>query len=225
MKHHPRPIQHPHPTYAEQHSVQEADEVGTKVFWHIVLAAVPVAVAVFAGAILIAVVGLPDSAWLPAALIFTAVMAAIGMPAWIASTLDSAADLREDAEAAAADGGAGGGGNPLGAIAGGGDPSGALLDAINAKWGSVADFKTEFKQAALTQFGSGWAWLVKDANGLDIMKTANADLPMKHGKTALLTCDVWEHAYYIDYRNARGGYVDAFMDNLLNWDFVAANFG
>ncbi|MDJ0973386.1 MAG: Fe-Mn family superoxide dismutase [Planctomycetota bacterium] len=108
---------------------------------------------------------------------------------------------------------------------GGGEPTGALLDAINNKFGSVAEFKTEFKQAAMTQFGSGWAWLVKDGDGVDLMKTANADLPMKHGKTALLTCDVWEHAYYIDYRNARAGYVDAFMDHLLNWDFVAANFG
>jgi len=106
---------------------------------------------------------------------------------------------------------------------GGGEPTGALLDAINAKWGSYAEFKAAFKQACLTQFGSGWAWLVKGDDGLELMKTANADLPMKHGKTALLTCDVWEHAYYVDFRNARGAYVDAFLEHLVNWDFVASN--
>lgn len=106
---------------------------------------------------------------------------------------------------------------------GGGDPTGELLEVINSKWGSVTDFKTEFKQACLTQFGSGWAWLVNGGEGLEIVKTANADLPLKHGQTALLTCDVWEHAYYVDYRNARGGYVDAFLDHLVNWDFVQAN--
>ena len=98
MKHHPCPIQHPHPTFAQQHTAAEADEVARRVFWRIVLGAVPVAAAVVLGATLIAVFGRPSGAWLPAVLIFTAVMAAIGMPAWIASTLDSAADLREDAE-------------------------------------------------------------------------------------------------------------------------------
>ena len=103
-------------------------------------------------------------------------------------------------------------------------PEGDLLMAIEKSFGSFEDFKTEFSQAAITQFGSGWAWLVKDGAGnLSIMKTGNADLPMKHGKQALLTCDVWEHAYYIDYRNARPKYVESFW-NLVNWDFVAENF-
>lgn len=106
---------------------------------------------------------------------------------------------------------------------GGGDPSGAVLEAIDRDFGSVADFKQKFKEAAVTQFGSGWAWLVQDGGKLAIMKTANADLPMKHGKKALLTCDVWEHAYYLDHQNARPSYVQAFLDNLLNWDFVAQN--
>ena len=106
---------------------------------------------------------------------------------------------------------------------GGGNPSGALADALARDFGSVDTFKTEFKQACLTQFGSGWAWLIQDDDKLSIMKTANADLPLAHGKSALLTCDVWEHAYYIDYRNARGGYVDAFLEHLINWDFVAGN--
>jgi Fe-Mn family superoxide dismutase len=106
---------------------------------------------------------------------------------------------------------------------GGGNPSGALADALARDFGSVDTFKTEFKQACLTQFGSGWAWLIQDGGKLSIMKTANADLPLAHGKQALLTCDVWEHAYYIDYRNARGGYVDAFLEHLINWDFVAGN--
>ena len=106
---------------------------------------------------------------------------------------------------------------------GGGAPSGALADALARDFGSVDTFKSEFKQACLTQFGSGWAWLIQDGGKLAIMKTANADLPLKHGKQALLTCDVWEHAYYIDYRNARGGYVDAFLEHLINWDFVAGN--
>ena len=81
----------------------------------------------------------------------------------------------------------------------------------------------ELTQAALTQFGSGWAWLAHDGSGLKIMKTLNADLPMKHDAKALLTIDVWEHAYYIDYRNARPKYVETLLDNLVNWDFVAAN--
>ncbi len=106
---------------------------------------------------------------------------------------------------------------------GGGSPSGALADALGRDFGSVDTFKTDFKQACLTQFGSGWAWLILDEGKLSIMKTANADLPLAHGKQALLTCDVWEHAYYIDYRNARGGYVDAFLEHLINWDFVAQN--
>ena len=103
---------------------------------------------------------------------------------------------------------------------GGGKPSGALLSAIEASFGSYGDFREQFKQACLTQFGSGWGWLVKDGDKLAITKTANADLPMAHGQKALLTCDVWEHAYYIDFRNRRPDYVDTFLDHLVNWDWV-----
>lgn len=106
-----------------------------------------------------------------------------------------------------------------------GTPSGALADAINKKFGSFDEFKKAFTQSAVTLFGSGWTWLVKNAQGeLEIMNTGNAGLPMKEGKTALLTCDVWEHAYYIDYRNMRATYVENFW-KLVNWDFVAKNFG
>ncbi len=106
---------------------------------------------------------------------------------------------------------------------GGGEPSGAVADAISTAFGSFAKFKEEFTQAALTQFGSGWAWLVKNASGkLEIVKTPNAETPLTAGATPLLTCDVWEHAYYVDYRNARPKYVEAFW-NLVNWDFVAKN--
>jgi len=106
---------------------------------------------------------------------------------------------------------------------GGGAPSGALADAINAKWGSFDKFKEDFTAGCVTNFGSGWTWLVKNANGdLDIVKTSNAGCPLTDGVTPLMTCDVWEHAYYIDYRNARPSYVGAFW-NLVNWDFVASN--
>jgi Fe-Mn family superoxide dismutase len=108
---------------------------------------------------------------------------------------------------------------------GGGEPTGAIGDAIGESFGSYAEFRTQFAAAATGQFGSGWAWLVKTESGLEITKTANADLPLKHGQTALLTLDVWEHAYYIDYRNARPKYIDAFLDDLLNWEFAAANYG
>jgi Fe-Mn family superoxide dismutase len=108
---------------------------------------------------------------------------------------------------------------------GGGAPSGAVADAINSAFGSYDDFSQKFSQAAATQFGSGWAWLVDSGSGLEIMQTANADLPMKHGAKALLTIDVWEHAYYIDFRNARPNYISTFLDSLVNWDFVAANMG
>jgi Fe-Mn family superoxide dismutase len=104
---------------------------------------------------------------------------------------------------------------------GGGAPTGSVADAIAESFGSYDDFKTQFKAAAVGQFGSGWAWLVLDGGKLAIMATANADLPMKHGKQALITCDVWEHAYYIDYRNRRPDYVDTFLDHLVNWDQVA----
>jgi Fe-Mn family superoxide dismutase len=108
---------------------------------------------------------------------------------------------------------------------GGGEPSGALADAINAKWGSFEDFKKQYSADCVGNFGSGWTWLVKNANGeLDIVKTSNAGTPItEDGVTPLMTCDVWEHAYYIDYRNARPEYVNHFWE-LVNWDFVAANF-
>ena len=106
---------------------------------------------------------------------------------------------------------------------GGGEPTGKLAEAINKAFGSFAAFKEQFTKAAVTQFGSGWAWLVKNADGnLDIEATGNAGNPLQEGKTPLLTCDVWEHAYYIDYRNARPKYVEAFW-NLVNWDFAAGN--
>jgi Fe-Mn family superoxide dismutase len=106
---------------------------------------------------------------------------------------------------------------------GGGEPTGELGDAISSAFGSYADFRTEFAQAATTQFGSGWAWLAHDGSKLQVMKTANADLPLKHGAKALLTIDVWEHAYYIDYRNARPKFIESYLDNLVDWDFVAQN--
>ena len=108
---------------------------------------------------------------------------------------------------------------------GGGMPKGDLAAAIDAAFGSYEDFAKAFVQAAVTQFGSGWAWLVKAGDALKIVKTGNADLPLKHGQTALLTVDVWEHAYYIDYRNLRQKYVETFLQNLVDWDFVAANYG
>jgi Fe-Mn family superoxide dismutase len=107
---------------------------------------------------------------------------------------------------------------------GGGAPSGALAAAIDKSFGSFAAFQEAFTKTAVTTFGSGWAWLVKNADGsLELMSTSNAGTPMTSGKKALLTCDVWEHAYYIDYRNLRPKFVEAFW-NLVNWDFVAANF-
>jgi Fe-Mn family superoxide dismutase len=106
---------------------------------------------------------------------------------------------------------------------GGGAPTGEVADAINSAFGSYDEFKAKFAEAATTQFGSGWAWLVDSGSGLEIMKTSNADLPMKHGSKALLTIDVWEHAYYIDFRNARPNYISTYLDSLLNWDFVAQN--
>lgn len=109
---------------------------------------------------------------------------------------------------------------------GGGNPSPALQAKIEAAFGSMDQFKADFKQAAVSQFGSGWAWLVADeAGNLSLMKTGNADLPMAHGKKALLTCDVWEHAYYLDFQNRRPDYVDTFMNHLINWDFVESNLG
>ena len=107
----------------------------------------------------------------------------------------------------------------------GGEPGGALADAINKSFGSLDEFKQKFSQTAVTTFGSGWAWLVKNAAGdLEIISTSNAGCPLTEGKTPLLTCDVWEHAYYIDYRNARPKYVETFW-KIVNWDFVAKNLG
>ena len=106
---------------------------------------------------------------------------------------------------------------------GGGEPTGKLADAIVNAFGSFAAFHDQFTQAAITTFGSGWAWLVQDQQGhLKITSTSNAGTPMTEGLTALLTCDVWEHAYYIDYRNARPTYLNAFW-SLVNWEFVASN--
>ncbi|QQS55499.1 MAG: superoxide dismutase [Fe] [Candidatus Competibacteraceae bacterium] len=107
---------------------------------------------------------------------------------------------------------------------GGGEPTGALAEAINKKFGSLAAFKEEFTKVSVGTFGSGWGWLVKNADGsVELMSTSNAGTPMTSGKTALLTCDVWEHAYYVDYRNARPKYVEAFW-NLVNWDFAASQY-
>ena len=106
---------------------------------------------------------------------------------------------------------------------GGGKPNGDVASGIDKAFGSLDAFKDEFKKAAVGQFGSGWAWLVLDKGQLKITKTANADLPLAHGQTALLTCDVWEHAYYLDYQNRRPDFVQAFLDHLVNWDFVAKN--
>jgi Fe-Mn family superoxide dismutase len=107
---------------------------------------------------------------------------------------------------------------------GGGLPTGALANAINTTFGSFAIFKEEFTKCAVTTFGSGWAWLVKNTDGsLALVSTSNAGCPLTTGQTPLLTCDVWEHAYYIDYRNARPSYLEAFWA-LVNWDFAAANY-
>lgn len=106
---------------------------------------------------------------------------------------------------------------------GGGEPTGKVAEAINKNFGSFAAFKEQFTQAAATTFGSGWAWLVQDSSGaLKIISTSNAGTPITEGLNALLTCDVWEHAYYIDYRNVRPDYISAFW-SLVNWDFVASN--
>ena len=108
---------------------------------------------------------------------------------------------------------------------GSGAPSGALAAAIDRDFGSFDKFKAEFAAAAMGQFGSGWAWLVSDAEGkLSVVKTPNAETPLTTDKTALLTCDVWEHAYYIDFRNRRADYVAGFW-KLANWDFASANYG
>ena len=107
---------------------------------------------------------------------------------------------------------------------GGGQPTGALADAINENFGSFEKFQEEFTKTAVTTFGSGWAWLVKNSQGkLELISTSNAGTPLTEGSTPLLTCDVWEHAYYIDYRNARPKYLESWW-NLVNWDFASKNF-
>ena len=106
---------------------------------------------------------------------------------------------------------------------GGGLPQGALLNRLKEDFGSYEAFREAFKQAGLTQFGSGWVWLVEEKGVLKVVKTGNADLPWIHGQKALLTCDVWEHAYYLDYQNRRGDYIDLFLDHLVNWDFATKN--
>ena len=105
---------------------------------------------------------------------------------------------------------------------GGGEPSGAIAAAIKNSFGSFGTFKEQFSDKSATLFGSGWAWVVKDGDKLSIVQTKDADNPLTDGKTPILTCDVWEHAYYIDYRNARPKYVEAFW-NVINWEFVEKN--
>ncbi len=108
---------------------------------------------------------------------------------------------------------------------GGGAPTGALLEAITAKWGSFDAFKEAFTKSAVGNFGSGWTWLVKKADGsVDIVNTGAAGTPLTTADKALLTIDVWEHAYYIDYRNMRPKFVETFLNSLANWDFAQANF-
>lgn len=107
---------------------------------------------------------------------------------------------------------------------GGGTPSGALADKIKADFGSFDKFVEEFKNAGATQFGSGWAWLVVDNGTLKVTKTPNADNPLTAGQIPLLTMDVWEHAYYLDYQNKRPDYIEKFINNLINWDFATENF-
>lgn len=104
---------------------------------------------------------------------------------------------------------------------GGGKPTGALLQKIEGDFAGWDPFINEFSKAALTQFGSGWAWLIVDGDKLKVTKTGNADTPIVQGKTALLTIDVWEHAYYLDYQNRRADYIKAWLENLVNWDFAA----
>lgn len=106
---------------------------------------------------------------------------------------------------------------------GGGKPAGPIAAKINSAWGSYDKFVEELKNAGVTQFGSGWAWLVQEGKDLKITKTANADTPLVHGQKPLLTIDVWEHAYYLDYQNRRADYLSAVIQKLINWDFVSAN--
>ena len=108
---------------------------------------------------------------------------------------------------------------------GGGEPTGALAAAITTKWGSYAAFKEAFTKSAVGNFGSGWTWLVRKADGsVDIVNTSNAGCPLTGADNALITIDVWEHAYYIDFRNARPKFVETYLNSLVNWDFAAKNF-
>ncbi len=106
---------------------------------------------------------------------------------------------------------------------GGGAPKGKMAEIIKKSFGSYDKFKQEFSKAALTQFGSGWAWIVKEDDKLKVIKTANADTPIAHGLVPVLTIDIWEHAYYLDYQNRRGDYIKAFIDHLINWEFAEEN--
>lgn len=108
---------------------------------------------------------------------------------------------------------------------GGGKPSEKILEKIVADFGSFENFITDFKNAGATQFGSGWAWLILENNQLKITKTGNAETPLTTSAKPIMTMDVWEHAYYLDYQNARPNYIDTFLNHLINWDFVAANLG
>ena len=108
---------------------------------------------------------------------------------------------------------------------GGGVPSGPLADALNESFGDLASFQAKFKAAAMAQFGSGWAWLVRKGDALEIVTTGNAETPLTDsGFTPLLTLDVWEHAYYLDYQNKRDAYIDTFLGELINWEFAARNY-
>lgn len=106
---------------------------------------------------------------------------------------------------------------------GGGEPSGLLLEKINLSFGSFENFKKEFTTAATTQFGSGWAWLIQDGDSLRVVKTGNAETPITAGYNPLITIDVWEHAYYLDFQNLRPKYIETFLTSLVNWDFAASN--
>ena len=108
---------------------------------------------------------------------------------------------------------------------GGGKPSGKVAQMIDAAWGSFDNFKKELSATSVSQFGSGWGWLVEEGGALKIVKTPNAEVPFTKGQKPLLTLDVWEHAYYLDYQNRRAAYLDAVIDKLVNWDFVAQNLG
>ncbi len=108
---------------------------------------------------------------------------------------------------------------------GGGEPTGAIADAINASFGSFENFKKEFVAGGVGQFGSGWVWLVADGDTLKITKSANAETPLTDGLKPLLVCDVWEHAYYLDFQNRRPDFLTSFIDNLANWDFANHNLG